>query len=193
MAKVPMPRTASQKNQARRGGVWVSGMSSEARRSRSLPNDVPAPGGAPRGKAVVTSAHDVGAIADAGLRDHDPRRRRIALDLAPEVRDVDPEVLLRAPELPAPDGVEDLLVGERATARGYERVQDLPLDRCEVDLPSVTIDAAGHGVDRQSVERDRRRRRRGASRAAQLGSRTSRELEDAERLGDVVVGTGIEK
>src|SRR3954468_1342452 len=193
MAKVPMPRTASQKNQARRGGVWVSGMSSEARRSRSLPNDVPAPGGAPRGKAVVTSAHDVGAIADAGLRDHDPRRRRIALDLAPEVRDVDPEVLLRAPELPAPDGVEDLLVGERATARGHERVQDLPLDRREVDLPSVAIDAAGRGFDRQPMERDRRRRRGGASRAAQLGPSASRELEDAERLGDIVVGTGIEK
>src|SRR3954468_23567678 len=187
MAKVPMPRTASQKNQARRGGVWVSGMSSEARRSRSLPNDVPAPGGAPRGKAIVTSAHDVGAIADAGLRDHDPRRHRIALDLAPEVRDVDPQVLLRAPELPAPDGVEDLLVGERATTRGHGRVQDLPLDGGEMDLPAVTIDPAGDGVDRQPVERDGGRRRCRASRAAQLRPRTSRELEHAERLGDIVI------
>src|SRR5690349_7791039 len=105
IAAVPTPRTASQKSQATRGRVWVSGMSSDVRRSPSLPNEEAARG-APRGSVVATSADDVGAVADAGLGDHDARRRRIALDLPAQIRDVHAQVLLRAAELPAPDGVE---------------------------------------------------------------------------------------
>src|SRR5512142_3016025 len=128
IATVATPRMPSQNSQAIRGRVWVSGMSSASSRARSLPNDVDVPG-APPGTVVATSADDVGAIADAGLGDHDSRRRRITLDLAAEIRDVHAQVLLRASELPAPDGVEELLVGERPTARGNERMQKLPRDR----------------------------------------------------------------
>src|SRR5512138_153419 len=95
IATVPTPRTPSQKNQAMRGRVWVSGMSSESSRARSLPNDVAVPG-EPRGSVVATSTDDVGAVADAGLGDHDSRRRRIALDLAAKIRDVHTKILLRA-------------------------------------------------------------------------------------------------
>src|SRR3954465_8821126 len=64
-------------------------------------------------RALVTSAYHVGAIADARLRDHDARRGGIAFDFTTEVRDVNTQVLLGAAELPAPYGVEDLLMGER--------------------------------------------------------------------------------
>ena len=103
------------------------------------------------------------------------------------------QVLLRAAELPAPDGVEDLLVGEGAPAGGDERMQDLPLDRREVNLSAIAVDAARGGIDRQPLDRDGRRRPGRGARATQLRTRPGRELEHAERLGDVIVGAGVEE
>src|SRR2546428_9198021 len=62
----------------------------------------------------VTSPRQLDPVADAGLRDDQPRTRRIDFDLAPQVGDVDAEILLRVAELAAPHGDEDLLVGDGA-------------------------------------------------------------------------------
>ena len=83
---------------------------------------------------------------------------------------------------------------ERSSAGVYEREEDLPLDGSKVDLASVALDAAGHRIDREAVNRDRRRgRRRGSARPTQLRAGPRRQLEDAERLRDVIVGTGVEE
>src|ERR1051326_3713543 len=130
------------------------------------------------GRKIATSANDVGPIADTRLRDHDARRRRITLDLPPQIRDVHAEVLLRASELAAPDGVEDLLVGERSAARAHQRVQDLPLDGGQMNLSTIAIDAPRHRIDRETMNRPRRwRGRRGGARTTQLRVNASRELE----------------
>src|SRR5881397_3245689 len=72
----------------------------------------------------VTSPRQLDPVADAGLRDDQLRTRRIDFDLAPQVGDVDAEILLRVAELAAPHGVEDLLVGEGA-ARWPTRVRTM--------------------------------------------------------------------
>src|SRR5256885_11857292 len=54
----------------------------------------------------VTSPRQLDPVADAGLRDDQLRARRIGFDLAPQVGDVDAEILLRVAELAAPHGVE---------------------------------------------------------------------------------------
>src|SRR5689334_5054433 len=83
--------------------------------------------------ALVTSPHDVGSIPDARLGNNDSWRCRIQLDLPAKIRDVNTQVLLRAPELATPHGVEDLLVGQRAAAGTDERMQDLIFDRREMN------------------------------------------------------------
>src|SRR6476646_2353185 len=96
--------------------------------------------------APVTSADDGGAIPDARLRDDDPRRRRIVFDPSPEIRDVDAQILLGAAELPAPNGIEDLLMRERSSTGVHEREENLPLDGREVDLAAVALHASGYRI-----------------------------------------------
>src|SRR5207237_490197 len=146
MATVAPASSIDQRIQATAGCSVCSGAApifgSRARTRR------PRKGRAPFARtAVVTSAYDVGAIADAGFRDHDPWRCRIDLDLPPKVRDMDAKVLLRTAELATPHGVEDLLVGEGAATRADERTENLPFDRCEMNLPAVAVDAACDGID----------------------------------------------
>src|SRR5437868_1861459 len=142
MATVAPASSIDQRIQATAGCSVCSGAApifgSRARTRR------PREGRAPFARtAVVTSAYDVGAIADAGFRDHDPRRCRIDLDLPPKVRDMDAKVLLRTAELATPHGVEDLLVGEGAAARADERTENLPFDRCEMkDRKSTRLNSS---------------------------------------------------
>src|SRR5256885_17208500 len=79
----------------------------------------------------VTSPRQLDPVADAGLRDDQLRTRRIDFDLAPQVGDVDAEILLRVAELAAPHGVEDLLVGEGAARLADPGPADVPFHRRE--------------------------------------------------------------
>src|SRR4051812_15785768 len=147
IATVPPARTIIHTSQASRGRLGCrSDASSLARRARSRVPNVDTAGAELRGSALVTSTDDVGAIAHARLGDHDARRRRITLDLASEVRDVNAKILLRAPELPTPHRIEDLLMGKRAPTRVDEGVEDLPFDGREVNLASVAVDATRYRV-----------------------------------------------
>src|SRR5262249_35511458 len=142
------------------------------------------------------SPQRIDPVADAWFRDDDLRRRRIDLDLSTKVGDVYAEVLLRAPELPAPHRIEDLLVGQRAPGGREQRGEDLPLDRREMDLRSVARHAAGDRIHQQAADRDRRGAGcRGGGRlgAPDLRAGARRELEDAERLRDVVVRAGVQQ
>src|SRR5438270_631092 len=181
MATVAPASSIDQRIQATAGCSVCSGAAPifGSRASRRRPKE----GRAPFARtAVVTSAYDVGAIADAGFRDHDPWRCRIDLDLPPKVRDMDAKVLLRTAELATPDGVEDLLVGEGAAARADERTENLPFDRCEMNLPAVALDAACHGIDTEPVNCHwRGRRRRAGSCAPELRPRPPRPLAPARR------------
>ena len=56
----------------------------------------------------------IDAIAHTRLGDDDLGRRGIQLDLPPEVRNVYPQILLRAAKFAPPHGIEDLLVRQSA-------------------------------------------------------------------------------
>ena len=142
--------TTIQRSQAIAGRAWWSGIASTLGSQRSTRRPIEGPSRLVE-TVLATSAHDVGPIADARLRDDDPWRRRIAFDLAAKVRDVDTKVLLWAAELPTPHRVENLLMRESSAAGIDERAQNLPLDRSEMDLPAVALDATRDRIDAESL------------------------------------------
>src|SRR5437899_262617 len=75
-----------------------------------------------RQSAVVTAE----PISKTWLRDHDARDGGIALDLAPQMRDVHAKIVRRVAVLLGPDRVEDLLMAHGASAVDDERSQDRP-------------------------------------------------------------------
>src|SRR5256885_920779 len=97
----------------------------------------------------VTSPRQLDPVADAGLRDDQLRTRRIDFDLAPQVGDVDAEILLRVAELAAPHGVEDLLVGEGAARLADQGPHDVPFQRREMNRAARAPDRTTGQVDRQ--------------------------------------------
>src|SRR3989442_9258176 len=101
----------------------------------------------------VTSPRQLDPVADAGLRDDQLRTRRIDFDLAPQVGDVDAEILLRVAELAAPHGVEDLLVGEGAARLADEGPHDVPFQQREMERASPAPDRTTGQVDRHGSGR----------------------------------------
>src|SRR4051794_18359605 len=73
----------------------------------------PTPATAARSSAGASWRLALEAVADAGLGDDEPRTRRLALDLAPQVGDVHAQILLRMAERLRPHCVEQLLVRQR--------------------------------------------------------------------------------
>src|SRR6185369_12201973 len=72
------------------------------------------------------------AVTNPGLRDDELRPNGILFDLAAQSGNENAEVLARISARARPDGVEQLLVRDRAVARSHEHAQDFPLRRREV-------------------------------------------------------------
>src|SRR5260370_7686033 len=121
--------------------AWESAISPRAARIRAVTTKKIAPHcRAPRARAgtdqrwrSVASAGQLDAVSNSGFGDNQLRPRGVDLDLAPQIRDVDAQVLLRVAELAAPHRVEDLLVREGAVRLRHERPQDVPFDGREGD------------------------------------------------------------
>src|SRR5207245_7188200 len=71
-------------------------------------------------------------VAHARLGHDQAGVRRLHLDLAPKVRDVDTEILLRVAEAAPPHSLVDLLVRERATRLCRKSTKNAPLGRRQV-------------------------------------------------------------
>ena len=133
---------------------------------------------------------------DAAHGAHEVGRARVIGELAAQVGDVDVDEVVVAEPVLAPDALEQLRAGEGDARRGGERVQEVELDAGEVELDAVELGLAGGGVDGEGAERADDVRGRAAGRggvgAAEHGFHAADELGDAEGLGDVVVGAGLE-
>src|SRR2546422_9245301 len=104
----------------------------------------------------VTSPRQLDPVADAGLRDDQLRTRRIDFDLAPQVGDVDAEILLRVAELAAPHGVEDLLVGEGAARLADQGPHDVPFQRRRSEEHTSELQSRLHLVCRLLLEKKKK-------------------------------------
>src|SRR5438094_10643961 len=81
------------------------------------------------GNGALPGGGQLGAIADPGLRHDELRASRVQLDLAPQVGDVNAQILLGIARGVSPHRLEDLLMRERPSGVGDERAQNMPLDR----------------------------------------------------------------
>ena len=116
------------------------------------------PRGARSGGRIAASPA-LESVAHAGFRDDQLRARRIALDLASNISDVHAEILLRTSIWLRPDGVEELLMGERATARGHEGAENVPFYGSESDTVAMAQHSSSREVDRELPRPDRLRLR----------------------------------
>ena len=117
------------------------------------------------------------------------------LGLAPEVADVHGEVLRIRSEVVVPDPLVDRRVVEDDAGVADEQLEEVELRLRQVELVVASPDAAGGGVDAQVAESQFRRPHRAGRLvvgAAEQGSDTCQQLAEVERLGQVVVGSGVE-
>ena len=94
--------------------------------------------------------------------------------------------------LGAPDLLQELGLRDQAAAVADEHLDEVPLGRREPHLFAVASHLLRRQVDGEVLRLDERFFLRGggpAERSAQAGQ----ELVHAERLGDVVVGAGVER
>src|SRR4051794_10603663 len=133
------------------------------------------------------------AVADARVGQDDLRARRIVLELAADVGDVDPQVVRLLAVARTPDLAQQRAVGEELAAVDGEHAQEVELDRREVHVLAVARDPARGEVDRDRAGPDDRIGAVGGIAPAQHGADAGRELVGAERLRHVVVGAGVER
>src|SRR5262245_5449028 len=69
------------------------------------------------------SALELEAVSNSGLRDDQPRSHGVGLELAAKVGNVDAQVMLWIPGRSRPDGLEQLLMGERLARVSQKRAQ----------------------------------------------------------------------
>src|ERR1051325_577366 len=125
-------------------------------------------------------------------REEVPRLRRVALQLPAELGDVGVHRPAQHRRVVPPDLLHELLAAQHRAVRLEQRPEQIELLRTEPDRRSTAPDLADRGVDLDLSEPRRRARRTGRSGPPQLGLDAGQQLEDAERLGDVVVGAEAE-
>src|SRR5215211_979318 len=134
-------------------------------------------------------------VAHAADREQVLRPPRVALELLPQVADVDVDRPRVAVGGIAPDLLEQRLPGHHLTGCRAERGEDLELDVGQPDLLAADGDAAAARVDLELARDDRLACRAAALehlRAAERRLHAAAELADRERLRDVVVRAHLE-
>src|SRR5262245_61701761 len=141
--------------------------------------------------SVLLWAVRLEAVAHAGLGDEVARARRIGLELAPDLGEVDAQVVRLRLVLGAPHLLKQLALRDELARVADEHLDDMPLGRREPDLAVAGADALGREVDREVG---------GLDDGFLVGGRGSpqgcaepgEELVHPERLRHVVVGAGVE-
>src|ERR671910_1415524 len=129
-------------------------------------------------------------VADAVHGSNEPCRS-VLTQLAPQPRDVRVDDAPSRVVTVAPHAIHQLLPCEHHTGVACECEKDLELEGCELYLRAVQVHPAPRRVDRERSEAKRltRRRLRRALRSSKDGAHADGELPQAERLGEVVVGS----
>ena len=110
----------------------------------------------------------------------------LAVDLAPEIADVDVDDIALGVEVQAPDVLRDHGPRQHAAGIAEEVLEQRVLARGEGDAPAAPRDLSGGGVEVEVDELERRRALGGAP--AQERADPREELLEGEGLGEVVVG-----
>src|SRR5262249_662759 len=87
------------------------------------------------------------AIADAGLGEQVLRARRVLLELAPEMRHVDAQVVRLALRVGPPHLAQELALRHDPSGVAHQRGQEPVLDRAQVHLRALQEDAPPLHVD----------------------------------------------
>src|SRR5262245_11347498 len=132
------------------------------------------------------------AVAHAGLRDEVAGVRRIGLELAPNLGEVDAQVIRLRPVLGAPHLLEQLALRDELARVPDEDLDDVPLGRSEADLAVGPSNALRGEVDREVRGLDDGLLL-GRCSSAQGGAESREQLVHSERLRHVVVGAGVER
>ena len=118
--------------------------------------------------------------------------RGLGLELAAQLGHEHPQIVRLVVVLGSPDLLQQLCLRDEAAAVANEHFDEVPLGRCQSHLLAV----AAHLLRRQ-VDGEVRRLdegfffRRGGT--PEGGAQAGEQLVHAERLGDVVVGAGVER
>src|SRR5208337_1237124 len=144
----------------------------------------PAPGGA---------SSLGGAVADARLGLDDSGRGRVAFDLSPELADEDAQILRILGVRGAPDGRQDLAMGDDASRIAKKDRQKLIFLRRQLDRRAVAGDQPLVEVHHDPVDLNPLSRLRHARPVTERGSQASRQFANAERLLDIVVSAEVER
>src|SRR4051812_7493367 len=133
------------------------------------------------------------AVADTGVGQDDLRPRRVVLELAADVGDVDAQVVRLVAVAGTPHLAQERGGGDGLAGVDGEHGEQVELDRREVDVGAVAGDPPRREVDRHRPDPDGGvgavRRVAAAQHRADAGG----ELLGPERLGHVVVGAGVER
>jgi D-alanyl-D-alanine carboxypeptidase/D-alanyl-D-alanine-endopeptidase (penicillin-binding protein 4) len=119
-----------------------------------------------------------------------PRVAR-GLGLAAQVADVDLERVGRRAEVVAPDAVEDHLARQHLTGVVHEQLEQQELGARQLDPPRAAVDLVGARVELEVREAQDLAVLLPPG-AAQQGAQPREQLLERERLGQVVVGAGLE-
>ena len=106
---------------------------------------------------------------------------------------MDPEVVRLGAVLGPPHRLEQLALRDELARVVDQHLDHVPLGRRQLHLLAVAMDALGDEVDGEVRRGDARLFGRRGRDAAERGPQAREELAHAERLGDVVVGTGVER
>ena len=120
-------------------------------------------------------------------------RRRVRLDLLAQRADQHAQVLRLIDRVRAPDGLEDGAVGQHPAGMLRQERQQLEFLRRQPHFFAVPEHPESLAVDDQVAAHDRLARRRRRLDAPQRRADAGQQLLGAERLGDVVVGAGVER
>ena len=122
------------------------------------------------------------------------RLRRLVLELVTQVAHVDAQVVAAVDVARPPDLAQQLAVRQHAAGVGDQHAEQAVCDRGQMHFGAALRDDARRQVDPHVAELEHRRRVGcAAARAAQVRADPRHQLRDAGRLGQVVVGAGIER
>ena len=127
-----------------------------------------------------------------GLGDEVARPARLGLELAPHLRHEHAQVVRLVVVLGTPHLLQQLALGDELAAVAHEHLDEVPLGRREADLVAVAVHPLGREVDGEVRGLDERLLVSGRG-PAERGAQPGEQLVHAERLGDVVVGAGVER
>src|SRR3982751_2442768 len=119
----------------------------------------------------------------------------IVLELLPQMRHVDAQILLHVAVRVVPDLAEELAVRDRPPGMAQQREQESPLGGREMYRLPVAQDRAAADVHRERAESKRRFREwmEWHPGAPELRTHARAELHHPERLGGVVVRARVEQ